>query len=937
MVRHRGLGPRDGHPVKALLGLVTFGRLADKLPAKLTPARRPSRPLKAALLFLLVLALVGRGNVASAAPDYAALYTLGAIPSAIPAGQNATIPIVVNNVGAALWNATGPNLVDLSYHWYDASGKAVVWDGQRTALGTDLPAGFGRSLSAVVAAPQSAGIYLLRFALVKEGVAWFDPEPSGHAITIQSAYAAAFSTFSAPTVVSGSSFTVSLTVTNSGAASWNVAGPNPINLAYHWLDVNGTPVVWDGVRTPLGGDLPAGANRVITASVIAPADGGAYNLAFDMVREGVAWFNTSARAVAVVNPATYRVAYALGALSNAYIGESKTIPVTVTNTGNVPWPSKGIGLVDASYHWIDASGKPFVWDGVRTTLPNDVAPGSSVTFQLAVAMPTRIGAYTLQIDLVREGLAWFSALGSTPASLQFQVASGFGAGYGADTMPASITPNAGLPVSIDLQNTGQRTWPSGGQTPVRLSYHVYTASGGLVIWDGERANLPADVPAGVTVRVDLVAYAPPSTGSYTVTLDLVQEGVGWFSDLGVAGKSKPLSVFPGVTIYGKGWGHGVGLSQWGAQGWASGAAGQPLTGEQIVTRYYPGAQITPITNPQNFRVLLSSPSTGCVGRTIYNLAQMRSDGGLSVLIDTQPNRQTILAAAPGQTVRVGVDGNTIYVMDEWSGNIIWSGSTPVVLTQRDGARPTFVAQKGRWYRGDIRFEIIGWSAMRTVNWVNADDYARGSVPSEMLVGWNVEAYKAQAYAARTYAAWKQSTMQAVGYDLRDDTSDQCYGGQSAETESANAAVNATLGRMLTYGGAPIRAYYASSDGGATEGNGCVWNISGSAGGGYSCGPSSPYLSAVPDLADLAAVGPTGPNPHRTWVVTLQSWQIENAVLRSGYNIGAFISLDLTNRGPGGHVIAVRVNGTGGSVWLPADTFLRTRLGLKSTMVRAAPF
>src|SRR5205085_3117646 len=118
----------------------------------------------------------------------------------------ATIPIVLNNTGSAAWNATGAQPVNLTYHWYGASGNVVVWDGQRTALGADVPAGVGRSISAIVAAPPGAGTYLLRFALVKEGVAWFDPEPTGHALTVLSAYAAAFGTFTVPSVVGGSSF-----------------------------------------------------------------------------------------------------------------------------------------------------------------------------------------------------------------------------------------------------------------------------------------------------------------------------------------------------------------------------------------------------------------------------------------------------------------------------------------------------------------------------------------------------------------------------------------------------------------------------------------------------------------------------------------------------------------------------------------------------------
>ena len=107
--------------------------------------------------------------------------------------------------------------------------------------------------------------------------------------------------------------------------------------------------------------------------------------------------------------------------------------------------------------------------------------------------------------------------------------------------------------------------------------------------------------------------APEYEGDHRLVWDMVQDGgIGWFSSGAVPAKTEIVSIWDGVRIYGKGWGHGIGLSQWGAQGWAQGAAGVRLTGEQIVAKYFPGAQLSkqPITQP--FRVLLSAPSTGCV-------------------------------------------------------------------------------------------------------------------------------------------------------------------------------------------------------------------------------------------------------------------------------------------------------------------------------------
>ncbi len=91
-------------------------------------------------------------------------------------------------------------------------------------------------------------------------------------------------------------------------------------------------------------------------------------------------------------------------------------------------------------------------------------------------------------------------------------------------------------------------------------------------------------------------------------------------------------------------------------------------------------------------------------------------------------------------------------------------------------------------------------------------------------------------------------------------------------------------------------------------------------------------------ADPVAADPRGPNPQRSWVRVFTGFQIRQLVIAaSGTDLGDFVAIDLSNRGPGGHLISVRIRGTFGSVDLRADSFLRTTLGLKSTMVRLAPW
>src|SRR2546428_13587224 len=97
---------------------------------------------------------------------------------------------------------------------------------------------------------------------------------------------------------------------------------------------------------------------------------------------------------------------------------------------------------------------------------------------------------------------------------------------------------------------------------------------------------------------------------------MVQEGVAWFSRLGVAHKAEPFRVVPGVTFFGSGFGHGVGMSQYGANGWASGAIGPPLPGEQIVAKYYPGTALQPGAGSDPSRTLnrLPLPAPAVQGR-----------------------------------------------------------------------------------------------------------------------------------------------------------------------------------------------------------------------------------------------------------------------------------------------------------------------------------
>ena len=509
-----------------------------------------------------------------------------------------------------------------------------------------------------------------------------------------------------------------------------------------------------------------------------------------------------------------------------------------------------------------------------------------------------------------------------------------GSSYDHTTAPSAVIAGAEMPVEIRITNTGVRPWPASGDQPVRLGYHWYDANGNTVLWDGGRAALSSDVASGQATTLNVSVRAPQSNGTYTLAWDLVQEGTGWFSGNAVAMKTERIVVGDGVTLYGKGWGHGIGLSQWGAQGWAEGAVGPRLSGEEILGKYFPGADLVSLPSASPFRVLISAPSSGCVGRTIGDVASLSSEGGMRLVNDADP---TVVYAqtGPGQNVRASRSGADVVVTDG-SRRVVYAGRAAVRVVPVQSWDPISIAEKGLSYRGDLWLQVAG-GTLTVVNVVSSDDYVRGVLPGEMLPFWEIEALRAQAVTARTYAAWKQSSAGEREWDVRDDTSDQCYRGHSVETERTNVAVDSTAGEFLLYDGEPIRAMFSSSNGGTSENPGCVFNAI-RVGDTWGCADGWPYLTAVQDPAELAAYDKRGANPYAVlWSEHFSGGEIRAQIIEDyGIDIGQFVSMGF-NESPGGRPISVVVRGSNRSVDLPGSQFLRDTLGLRSTLVRTTPF
>lgn len=127
------------------------------------------------------------------------------------------------------------------------------------------------------------------------------------------------------------------------------------------------------------------------------------------------------QAAALAAPAKYSARLELLAVRDEmFAGRLSSLVVRVENRGNLPWPSSAsdpLRPVRLAYHWLDERGRTVVYDGLRTELPRDLAPGERTTISMTVLPPRAPGSYALVIDLVREHVTWFSERGSQALTL----------------------------------------------------------------------------------------------------------------------------------------------------------------------------------------------------------------------------------------------------------------------------------------------------------------------------------------------------------------------------------------------------------------------------------------------------------------------------------------------------------------------------------------
>jgi stage II sporulation protein D len=345
--------------------------------------------------------------------------------------------------------------------------------------------------------------------------------------------------------------------------------------------------------------------------------------------------------------------------------------------------------------------------------------------------------------------------------------------------------------------------------------------------------------------------------------------------------STAAALGPGPTFVfnGRGWGHGVGMSQYGARGYAD--HGVPYA--EIVAHYYPGTVLgrAPVAR---VRVLLAEGKKLLrVGSTVA--FKVRDAAGAVKELPAG-----VYELGPGLELEL-------------------SGAQPEALV------PPFVFSpagaplelNGKPYRGTLELSTEN-GRLRAINTVALEPYLYGVVPDEMPHDWPAEALKAQAVVARSYAL---AVRKPGPFDLYADVRSQVYGGVDAEEPASTQAVQATAGQVLLFEGKVATTFFFSTSGGRTADIADVWANA----------QPTPYLVSVPDPYDSIS-------PLHTWGPVV----LPAAKVAKPLGVALPVQDARTTLNRSGRVAELYLVTPDGEVPVPATT-VRTELGLRSTWFR----
>ncbi|MEK9664775.1 MAG: FlgD immunoglobulin-like domain containing protein [Candidatus Nanopelagicales bacterium] len=458
-------------------------------------------------------------------------------------------------------------------------------------------------------------------------------------------------------------------------------------------------------------------------------------------------------------------------------------------------------------------------------------------------------------------------------------------------------------------------------------------------------TMSASTPEAATVTFawdqldDKGKQVPP--GLYTFRIDATSNGKALFPWEGTARISATADSPPDpctppeqFTIAGTGYGHGVGLSQWGAYAMAE----KGWSADRIVQYYYPGTKVKSLDDQSDVRIglLYQKPAaharveslSGSAAQIEISLGPRKKvvvDAGVSLTFKNEKKYVSVRQTVDGKSTKVG---RARVITLRWSGTRDpgAAGSTPAVLNVA-GPDENYVDEGHRYRYGTVEITPVKADGGRRLAVVNVlrlgDEYLKGI--AEVVPTWPQAALQSQVIASRAYALSKLAAGTRKDCQCHMDDGDgpyydQTFKGYVVESGYGGAnwvkAVDATRagdqGRAVTYEGVPIPAFYTAATGGMTNSAQEVWG-----GSGY------PWATPVDDHWSLEAPG----NPYRRWDVVISQAQAGDLF---GLSDVMTIEVSKTMASGGAKEVTARsLNGQRSSI---SASSMRSALSMRSTYI-----
>ena len=274
-----------------------------------------------------------------------------------------------------------------------------------------------------------------------------------------------------------------------------------------------------------------------------------------------------------------------------------------------------------------------------------------------------------------------------------------------------------------------------------------------------------------------------------------------------------------VTLYGGGNGHGVGMPQWTAYDLTK---NYNYDYKDVLERYYPNTKIKNMYSikgvEKNIRVGITNSGGGLDHTRVvmYSGGKLKIEGsGFKINV---PINEKVEIVNIGNKLSIKVNGKQ-RVKTVNPIKLVGNGYYIRIVGLKRAHTTTPM------YRGimEVKPSRTSSKGIRVINEIYIEDYLKQVVPSEMPQSFGVEALKAQAVAARTYALsdYLKFRYKKEGFHVKDTTESQVYNNQK-ENEDANAAINATKGKVMIYKDKPVDAKYFSTSGGFMEAANYIW-------------------------------------------------------------------------------------------------------------------